>query len=321
MTPRTVCLVGGSGFLGRHIAHKLAEHGIRTRIPTRRRERVKQELIVLPTVDVVEADITDPPTLSRLVAGCDVVFSLAGILHEKRAGDFGRLHIELPRHVVDACRAQGVRRLLHVSALKAAHHAPSEYLRSKAGGEQQVRVAEASGVRTTIFRPSVMFGRGDSFLTLFARLAGWLPVFALACPHARFQPIWVEDVAQAMVASMTDGETFGQAYDLCGPNVYTLRELIDFVLRTTARRRPVIELNPQLSRLQAWLMERLPGPLLTRDNLASMQVDSVCECPFPEAFAFSPASLESVAPGYLGGTLPRRRLQQFRVRAGRDRGR
>jgi NADH dehydrogenase len=317
MTPRTVCLVGGSGFLGRHIAHKLAERGIRARVPSRRREQVKQELIVLPTVDVIEADITDPGTLGRLVAGCDVVINLAGILHEKRKGDFARLHVELPRHVVDACRSQGVRRLLHVSALKAAHHAPSEYLRSKAAGEQQVRVAEASGVRTTMFRPSVLFGQGDSFLTLFARLTGWLPAIALACPDARFQPIWVEDVAQAMVRSISDGETFGQAYDLCGPNVYTLRQLVDFVLHITARRRPIIELNPLLSRLQAWLMERLPGPLLTRDNIASMQVDNVCECGFPEVFGFTPASLESVAPAYLGGRLQQRRLQQFRLRARR----
>jgi len=317
MTLQTVCLIGGSGFLGQHVAHRLSERGVRVRIPTRRRERVKQELIVLPTVDVIEADIHAPQTLGRLVAGCDAVFNLAGILHEKKAGDFSRVHVELPRHIVDACRAQGVKRLLHVSALKAAHDAPSEYLRSKAGGEQQVRVAEASGVRTTIFRPSVLFGRGDSFLNLFARLSAWLPVMVLACPGARFQPVWVEDVAQAMAAAVADSETFGASYELCGPAVYTLRQLAEYVLRVTGRHRAVIGLNPSLSWLQAWAMEWLPGPLLTRDNVASMQLDNVCECAFPGVFGFRPTALESVAPGYLGRVAPRARLNQFRVRARR----
>jgi NADH dehydrogenase len=317
MTPRTVCLIGGSGFVGRHVAHRLTQLGIRVRIPTRRRERVKQELIVLPTVDVIEADIHEPQTLARLVSGCDAVLNLTGALHERKPGEFGRVHVELPRHIVDACRGQGVRRLLHVSALKATHDAPSEYLRSKAGGEQQVRVAEASGVRTTIFRPSVIFGRGDSFLSLFARLSAWLPAIALACPNARFQPIWVEDVARAMVGSLADSDTFGQSYGLCGPTVYTLRQLIEYVLQVTGRRRAVIGLSPSFSRLQATVMEWLPGPLLTRDNVASMQVDNVCDRAFPDVFGFAPAALESVGPAYLGHLAPRARLMQLRVRARR----
>lgn len=313
----SVCLIGGSGFVGRHIAHLLAERGVRTRIPTRRRERVKQELIILPTVDVVETSVHDPQALSRLVAGCDAVVSLAGILHERRPGDFARVHTELPRRIVDACRANGVRRLAHVSALKAAHDAPSEYLRTKAGGEQQIRVAEAAAIRTTIFRPSVIFGRGDSFLTLFARLARWLPAIALACPNARFQPIWVEDVARAIVDSLADSTTFSCSYDLCGPKIYRLQELVAYVCRVTGRRRPIIGLNDRLSYLQAWTLERLPLKLMTRDNIASMQVDNICDCPFPQVFGFEPSPLESVAPTYLGNHLSKGRLNRLRLRARR----
>ncbi len=316
MRIETVCLIGGSGFLGRHIAHQLAERGVRTRIPTRHRERVK-ELIVLPTVDVIELNVHEPQALSRLVAGCDAAVSMAGILHERSAGDFAKVHTELPRRIVDACRANGVRRLLHVSALKAAHDAPSEYLRTKAGGEQQIRVAEAAAIRATIFRPSVMFGRGDSFLSLFAQLLRWLPAIALACPNARFQPVWVEDVARAIVESLANGATFSASYDLCGPKTYRLQELVEYVGRVTGRLRPIIGLSDRLSYLQAWAMERLPMKLMTRDNIASMQVDNVCDCPFPAVFGFEPTPLESVAPAYLGDHSPRARLHRLRLRARR----
>jgi NADH dehydrogenase len=313
----TVCLIGGSGFLGQHIAHLLAQRGVRARIATRHRDRVKQELIILPTVDVIESDVHEPATLSRLFSGCNAVVSLAGILHEHRPGDFAKVHTELPRRIVDACRANDVRRLLHVSALKAAHDAPSEYLRSKAGGEQQIRLAEAAAIHTTIFRPSVIFGRGDSFLNLFARLLRWLPAVALACPNARFQPIWVEDVARAIVESLAKSSTYSASYDLCGPRTYRLQELVEYVGRITGRRRPIIGLNNRLSNLQAWAMEWLPTKLMTRDNIASMQVDNVCDCAFPAVLGYEPTPLESVAPAYLGDHVPKARLDQLRLRARR----
>jgi NADH dehydrogenase len=317
MNVESVCVIGGSGFLGRHIAHLLAQRAVRARIPTRHRERVKQELIILPTVEVIEADVHEARTLNGLIAGCDAVISLAGILHEHRRGDFARVHAELPRRIVDACRVNGVRRLLHVSALKAAHDAPSEYLRTKAGGEQQVRVAEASAIRTTIFRPSVIFGREDSFLNLFAKLLRWLPAVALACPNARFQPIWVEDVARAVVDSLANSATISASYDLCGPNVYRLQELVEYVARVTRRRRPIFGLNDRLSYLQAWAMEWLPVKLMTRDNIASMSIDNVCDCAFPAVFGFEPAALESIAPAYLGNHQPKARLDRLRLRARR----
>ncbi len=270
---------------------------------------------MLPTVDVLNADVHDPAELGRLVAGSDAVISLAGILHEARAGEFARVHTELPRKIVDACRERGVRRLLHVSALKAAHDASSEYLRTKAGGEQQIRVAQASGMRTTIFRPSVIFGREDRFLNLFARLARALPIIALACPKARFQPVYVEDVARALVESLDSPRTYDEAFDLCGPAIYTLQQLMEYICKLLQLERPILPLNDEMSYLQAWLMEWLPVKLMSRDNYHSMKVDSVCDCAFPGVFGFQPSPLEAVVPLYLLDNTPRSRYRWFRFRA------
>lgn len=316
MKVRSVCVIGGAGFVGSHVVGQLAAHGIHVRVPTRRRERAKA-LIVLPTVDVVNADVHDPATLDRMVAGTDAVISLVGILHEGRAGDFARVHSELPRRIVDACRERGVRRLLHVSALKAAHDAPSAYLRSKADGEQQIRVAQASGIRTTIFRPSVIFGREDRFLNLFARLAHALPFIALASPKARFQPVHVEDVASAVVGSLEQSQTYDRNFDLCGPAIYTLQELVEYVCTLLQLERPILPLNDEMSHLLAWMMEWLPVKLMSRDNYYSMKVDSVCDCAFPDVFDFRPSALEAVVPLYLLDNTPRARYRWFRFRARR----
>lgn len=314
---RSVCLIGGSGFLGRRLANQLCTRGVALRIPTRRRERVKSELIVLPNTEVIEADINDGDVLGKIIAGCEIVINLTGILHERSAGDFRRIHAELPRKIVNACRSNGVTRLIHVSALKAAHDAPSEYLRSKAAGEQQIRAAEANGVRTTIFRPSVIFGRDDAFLNMFARLAKFSPLLPLGCPDARFQPIFVEDVARAIAESLDNPQTFSRTFDLCGPNVYRLQELVAYVCSLRGLKRPIFRLSPAMTRLQASILERLPGKLMTPDNVRSMQVDNVCDCAFPSILGFEPRAMEAVVPLYLGGTTQSSPLDRFRIRAGR----
>jgi NADH dehydrogenase len=282
------------------------------RVPTRNRERAK-ELILLPTADVVQADVHDDATLQGLVRSADAVINLVGVLH----GDFNRAHVELPRRIVAACRAAGVQRLVHVSALKAAADAPSAYLRSKAAGEALIRTAQGEHLQTTILQPSVIFGREDRFLNLFARLARALPVIALASPSARFQPVHVDDVARAIAAALTDARTFGRSYELCGPRVYTLRELVAYVVRSLGLRRPIVGLGKSLSWLQAAILEHLPGKLMTRDNVLSMQVDNVCGCAFPEVFGFTPTPLEAVVPLYIAGVTPRSRYRWFRFRARR----
>ncbi len=317
MKTRTVCLIGGSGFVGRHVANMLCDRGIAVRIPTRRRERVKSELIVLPTVEVIEANVSDAQILAKLVSGCDAVINLTGILHEASKGDFQRLHSDLPRKIVDVCRTNDVRRLVHVSALKAAHDAPSEYLRSKAAGEQQIRAAEASMVQTTILRPSVIFGRDDSFLNLFSKLANLTPVIPLGCPDARFQPVFVEDVARAVVNSLDETQTFSHTFELCGPKVYRLQDLVAYVCAIRGLRRSILPLSARVSYLQAWILEHLPGKLMTRDNLRSMQVDNVCECTFSTIFGFEPHALEAIVPGYLANRAADPRRDSFRLRARR----
>lgn len=316
MKIKKVCVLGGSGFVGSHIVHRLSAAGYQVKVLTRRRERAKG-LILLPNVQVEECDVFFEAALQRAVSGCDAVINLVGILHESRRKTFDKVHAELPRRVAVACQAAGVKRLLQMSALNAAESAPSAYLRSRAKGEAVAMQAASETLQVTLFRPSVIFGRGDSFLNLFAKLARVMPVLALASPEARFQPVFVEDVAHAFVASLENPATFGQAYNLCGPRVYTLRQLVQYVVATLGMKRVIIGLNDRLSYLQAWAMELLPVKLMTRDNYYSMKVDSVCDCAFPEVFGIQPMALEAVVPEYLADDTPRHAYLRFRSNAGR----
>jgi uncharacterized protein YbjT (DUF2867 family) len=312
-------VIGGSGFVGRHLVAALAARGARVAVPTRHRDRAKH-LILLPTVEVIETDARDSRSLARLAAGRDAVINLAGVLHSRRAkgsnrygADFAQAHVELAQAVVTACREAGVKRLLHMSSLGADPRAPSEYLRSKGVGEDLALAADDLAV--SVFRPSVIFGPEDRFLNLFAQLTALFPVLGLGSPGARFQPVYVGDVVQAMLASLENREAAGKRYDLCGPRECTLRELLEYVCEVTGRRRLIIGLPDSLSYLQAWFMEFMPFPLLTRDNYYSMKVPSVCDCAFP--FGIQPVALESAAPAWLAPAGPRERYPQLRWRAGR----
>ena len=313
MEPQRIVVLGGSGFVGRHVVGRLAAAGHRVTVAERRRESAKH-LILLPTVDVVEADVNDPRALPTLFAGADTVINLVGILNEAGPATFARAHVELARNVVAACHAAGVTRLLHMSALGADAGAASQYLRTKAAAEA---IVAASGLRWTIFRPSVIFGREDSFLNLFARLSRVLPIVVLAAPNARFQPVYVEDVAHCFVQAVTDDLTRHARFDLCGPRVYTLRELVVYVGELTGSLRPIIALSPGLSKLQATVLEHLPGKLMSRDNLLSMQKDNVCNCPFPAVFGVAPVALEAVAPQYLSPGAQRSAFDPYRANSGR----
>ena len=315
-----ICMIGGAGFIGRHIADLLVREQHTLIVPTRRRERAKRDLILLPTVDLVQADVADDATLDRLLARCDVVINLVGILHSRPGDpygpDFAAAHVELPRRIVAVSERQGVRRMIHISALGAAADAPSEYLRSKAAGEGAVLAAQRAGkLDVTIFRPSVVFGPEDRFLNTFASLQKVLPVLAVGMLDAQFQPVYVEDVARAVVAALADEASHGQVYELAGPKVYTLRELIEYAGELAGAKRALIPLPGPIARLQAAVMEWLPGSPLSRDNLRSMQVPSVSAAPFP--FGIPPTALETVAPDYLRGVLPRTRFDRFRYSAGR----
>lgn len=313
MRIQNVVLTGGAGFVGSHIVHQLDAAGYQVKVLTRRRDSARH-LILLPGVRVEECNLMDEAALDRALAGADAVIHLVGILHETGDADFNRIHAELPASIAASCKRLGIARLLHLSALNADVAGPSDYLRSKGKGEAAIK---ASGLDWTIFRPSVIFGAGDSFLTLFAKMARLLPVIMLASPTARFQPVWVEDVATAVVSSLQLPETKGQTYSLCGPNVYSLRELAAYAAKCAGVNPCVMGLNPTLSWAQAWMMEWLPVKLLSRDNLRSMQVDSVCDCQPPAIFNLAPTPLEAIAPDYLAGDTPRAGYLRFRAFAGR----
>lgn len=318
MNPKRVVIVGGSGFIGSAIANRLCEAGVHVLIPTRRRSRAGHVLL-LPNAEVVEADVHDPATLARLCADADAVVNTVGILHSRPGApfgpDFARAHVELPQKIVAACRGAGVRRLVHVSALGAYDAGPSEYQRSKAAGETAVR-AGGPELASTILRPSVVFGRGDRFLNLFADLARTFPVLPLAGAGTRFQPVYVEDVAEVAWQSLIRREAAGQTLELAGPTVYTLRQLVEYVAALVGRPRPVIPLPESLAMLQARLMECAPQPLMSRDNVRSMKVDNVASgAPLP--FGLTPTALEAVAPAWLGAAGPRAFYYPFRRRARR----
>jgi NADH dehydrogenase len=312
MSISTVCVLGGSGFVGRHVCAALAARGLRVRVPTRDREQSKH-LTMLPTVELVVADIHDPDALHELVRGCDAVINLIGVLHGGRGkSSFNAAHVGLAGKMVAACRETGVRRVLHMSALHAGAERPSEYLRSKGEGEAIVR---GSDLETTIFRPSVIFGHDDSFLNTFAQLIKTFPAMIVPAAHARFAPVYVGDVARAFAEALTQRASIGHSYDLCGPTVYTLQALVEFVARTTGHKRLILGADNVLTNVMAFAMELKPGKkLMSLDNVRSMQVDSVCAdgCVFP--FGITPQALEATAPAWLAQRTPRGRYAALRDR-------
>ena len=318
MTRHRLCLLGGTGFVGRHLVSRLARDGHHLRVLTRRRER-NRDLLVVPTLELVETDIHYASNLMEVLKGCDVVVNLVGILNEGRseAASFQANHVDLPRKVVEAARFNGARRLLHMSALNADPSGPSAYLRSKGEGENVAHEAAREGMAVTSLRPSVIFGRGDSFFNRFAQLLRVSPVLPLACAGARFAPVYVGDVAEAFARAVDSPETYGRRYDLCGPEIFTLRQLVEYTARVAGLRRRVLGLGDGMSRLQARVMEHLPGKPFTFDNYLSMQVDSVCRESGLAAMGITPTAVAAVVPGYLGGQNRSRFYGRLRRAAGR----
>jgi NADH dehydrogenase len=301
----TVSVLGGSGFVGRVLAAKLVRSGYSVRIPTRDRQRAR-DLLVLPGLELVQADIHDPAQLARLVRNCAAVINLVGILNEKTSdgSGFRHAHVDLAEKLMTACRRNGVRRLIQMSALKAnAERGPSHYLRTKGEAEQVIQSQAGETIEYTIFRPSVIFGPGDSFVRRFARILRATPILPMASLGARFAPVYVDDVAEAFVRALPDNRSFGKTYELCGPDVFTLEEILRFVCRELAIRRAILPLPQTLGRLQAWVGEFLPGKPLSRDNLRSLTVASVCRENGFGAFGIEPKHMESIARTYLRGSV------------------
>jgi uncharacterized protein YbjT (DUF2867 family) len=250
-------------------------------------------------VSVVQADVHEPAQLAALLPGHDAVINLIAILHGTEA-EFDKAHVQLPLLLAKACLAAGVKRLLHISALGADVNAPSMYQRSKARGEHVLQDHVAQGLALTVLRPSVIFGEDDAFINVFAKLQALAPVVPLAGAHTRFQPVWVCDVAQALLYAWQNTSTAGHTYELAGPQIFTLQQLVEHAGIWAQHPRWVIPLPNALAYAQAWLMEHLPGPpLMSRDNVASMQVDNILRGQALGLAALGvpkPANLASVFP-------------------------
>lgn len=294
-----ITMLGGTGFVGHRIAADLVELGHRVTILTRRRQR-HRDVLVWPTVALKEGDVYDPAFLARQFRGMDVVINLVGILNERgrRGKGFERAHVQLVESISRAIQQTGVPRYLHMSALNASTDAPSHYLRTKARGEEAA--GQIPDCHVTGFRPSVIFGEGDGFTNLFAGLLRRIPfAFPLAKPEARFQPIHVDDVAQCFVRSIGQRGAYDRSYNLGGPRVYTLQEIVELINDILGLERRIIPLSDWMARLQASVMEWTPGKPFSLDNLRSLEVDSICHEPCPLPFGIEPKTLEAVLPVYL----------------------
>jgi NADH dehydrogenase len=304
---KNVLILGGTGFVGRHVCEKLVRAGWNVTVATRRRSNARK-VMHLPSLSVQELDVHNAVALERAAHGQDAIVNLVAILHGTQAA-FDKVHVELPQKIANACASAEVGRLVHVSALgvNAQNPAslPSMYLRSKSMGEE-VLLANCGQLALTILRPSVIFGQGDQFLNVFASIQKILPFMPLASADARFQPVWVEDVAAAVVKALERGGNGVQTLEACGPEVFTLKQLVEISAMAAGVNRGhgrlVFGLPAWAGALQARMMELMPGaPLMSRDNLASMQVPNVATPGMPglSQLGIHAAALQPIAAEYL----------------------
>ncbi|BAW81039.1 NAD-dependent epimerase/dehydratase [Candidatus Nitrosoglobus terrae] len=322
MNKDTICILGGTGFVGLQLTAHLVNQGYKVRVLTRNRQR-NRDLLVLPGLQLREVNIYDLAELKSQFNDCYGVVNLTGILNEgKREGHrFRHVHIDLPEKIAQACLDTRVKRLLHMSALNAnADKGSSYYLRSKGEGESRILPLAKQGLQVTIFRPSVIFGPEDSFFNRFATLLEIFPfIFPLACPDSRLAPIYVGDVVQAFARILTDDKYhFNQSYELCGPNTYTLKQLVEYTAAVLGLKRRIIGLSDKLSRLQASALEYLPGNLFSKDNYASLQTPSICRQNELDKLDIKPTTIEAVVPEYLGQRNQKARYLELRRYAQRN---
>jgi NADH dehydrogenase len=310
-----IVLLGATGFVGHHLLPELSAAGHRCLVLSRYRPACR-DLSVIPGVEVRQTDIYAEGQLKTLFDSADAVISMAGILNEsgRKGKGFNRAHVELVERIIEACRACGVSRLLHVSALNAGK-GKSQYLLSKGKAEELIRAAE--DIESTIVQPSVIFGDGDAFFNRFAGLMKMVPFLPLACPEAKMQPVWVGDVAVAVTKALEDPDTFGKTLVMVGPDEFTLRELVEFTASAAGLKCRIIGLPDGLSRLQGRLMNFVPGKPFSSDNYLSLQVPNTSTENSLWRFGIRPRSVQGVVPAYLTGSLHQHRLDQCRQRAER----
>lgn len=316
MGEHRICILGGTGFVGRHLAARLNGLGFRVRILTRNREK-HRPLLVLPRTEVVETDVYDVQALKTQFQDCRTVINLVGILNERghSGNGFRKAHVELTRKVLDACKQCHVQQLLHMSALHAdSARSPSIYLRTKGEAEDYLHTFHGN-VHLTSFRPSVIFGPGDSFFNRFARLLKLTPYFfPLACAKSRFAPVYVGDIVHQFVRAIGNADMYQKRINLCGPKSYTLKELVEYTAEVLQLKRQVVALPDAIAVCQAFIMDYfVPGKPFSLDNYHSLQIDSTCN-----NGTTLPTGIESIVPGYLVNKNQRNRYNLFRQEARRE---
>ena len=304
MLIKKIAILGGTGFVGQSLCNRLSKDGYKLKVPTRNREYNRDNLILLPNLELIETDIHNSDDLKELLIDCDAVINLVGILNEKRNNGkgFRKVHVELVKNLISICKVHGIRRILQISALGAdAKNGKSFYLKTKGEAEKLLR-SNSVGIKTTILKPSVIFGKKDSFFNRFAKLLKICPFFfPLACYKTKFSPIYVLDVVEMIAKSINDPNSYNKSYQLCGPKTYSLKNLISFTSETLDLKCVIIPLNNTLSYFQARVFDFLPNKPFSTDNYLSAQSDSVCECNDLFRYNIKPTAIEDIVPQYLAG--------------------
>lgn len=313
-----IAILGGSGFVGGHLCQRLANDGHRITVLSRPGSQCR-DVALIPNTRVLVTDVYDKQSLATIFEQQDIVINLVGILNERgfSGKGFQRAHVELTQTIIDAMQQSGCQRYLHMSALGAGQ-GKSHYLISRGQAEALIDKNVHQGLQATVFQPSVIFGRGDSFINRFAQLLKIAPVLPLACPSSRFQPVWVGDVVSALVMAVSNKTLIGKTLQLGGPNIYTLKQLVNDTRRLLGLRRWVIGLPGPLSWLQGQVMDFVPGKPFSSDNYKSLQMDSVCEHNALPDLNIQPTALEEQVQSYLLGSNKRRRVQYYQATARRD---
>ncbi len=320
MSIKHIAILGGTGFVGRSLCNRLSEEGYKLKILTRNREYNRDDLIVLPNLELVQTDIHDLKKLKTHLAGCDAVINLIGILNERgnNGKGFNHIHVELVEKIINVCGEVGIKRLLQMSALNAdAENGKSHYLRTKGEAEDLLH-SRNIGINVTSFQPSIIFGKNDNFFNQFANLLKMTPLFfPLACHATKFSPIYVQDVIEMMTRSLKDPESYNKKFQLCGPHIYTLKELVSFTADTLGLKRKIISLNDVLSRIQATIFDFVPGKPFSTDNYLSAKIDSLCECDDFARYQIKTSTIESIVPQYLNNISYRSSYIKYRSRTRR----
>ncbi len=313
--PKNAVILGGAGFVGRNLARELAERNWNVSVVTRRPHR-HRDLLVMPTVRLIEVEQLDSDTIRSLLRENDTVINLVGILHESRRHSFEAIHTQLPSNIADIGIEKNIRRLIHISALGADVNAPSRYLQSKGFGERALSDRKDQGLRFDIIRPSIIFGPDDSFTRLFARLLKLAKfIFLVISPDAKMQPVFVGDLVECILHAVNQQHSSCDSFDVAGPEVFTFYELIRSIDELSGGRHRLIRLNDNLSRMVANFAQFTPGKLLTPDNILSLQVPNIIQTEQPAPYGAQSRRFEDTAVSWLKPQT--RRLDAYRTQAGR----